>query len=50
MPPGDRHRIKAVSLRIPEDLWTAVKRKAEDRSETALTVVIRKLREYVESD
>jgi hypothetical protein len=48
--PGDRHATKAVSLRIPPDLWLAVKRKAEDRGETVLTAVIRKLREYVEFD
>lgn len=47
---GDRHQVKAVSLRIPTDLWLAVKRKADDRGETALAAVIRKLREYVEQD
>lgn len=47
---GDRHQIKPVSLRIPGDLWAAVKRKAQDRGETALAVVIRKLREYVDYD
>lgn len=47
---GDRHQVKPVSLRIPEGLWAAVKRKAKDRGETALAVVIRKLREYVDYD
>lgn len=50
MAPGDRHVTKAVALRIPPDLWAAVKRKAADRGETVLAAVIRKLREYVEQD
>lgn len=47
---GDRHQVKPVALRIPADLWAAVKRKAKDRGETALAVVIRKLREYIDYD
>lgn len=47
---GDRHQEKPVSLRIPRDLWIAVKHKAADHGETALMVVIRKLREYVDYD
>lgn len=47
---GDRHLTKGVYLRIPPDLWQAVRRKASDRDETALAVVIRKLREYVDYD
>jgi len=35
------------SIRIPDDLWDAVLRIAEDRAETATDVVVRALRRYV---
>lgn len=35
------------SVRVPDDVWDAVKAKAEDRGETVTDVILRALRRYV---
>ncbi len=35
------------TVRIPDELWEAVKKKASDRGETITDVVIRALKRYV---
>jgi hypothetical protein len=35
------------NIRVPDDLWTAAKAKAESRGETVTDVLIRALRRYV---
>ena len=34
-------------VRVPDDLWRAVKRKAEDRGETITDVIVRALKRYL---
>ncbi len=38
------------TIRVPDPLWDAALAKAKGRYETLTTVIIRKLREYVEED
>lgn len=35
------------TLRVPDDLWQAVKEKAKDRDETITDVIIRALKRYL---
>lgn len=35
------------TVRVPDDLWEAVKRKAADRGETVTDVILRALRRYL---
>lgn len=35
------------SVRVPDDLWRAVKRKAADRGETVTEVIIKALKRYL---
>ncbi len=37
-------------VRVPDDLWLAVKKKANDRGETITDVVLRALRRYLRED
>lgn len=38
------------TVRVPDELWNAALEKAQKRYEKLTTVIIRKLREYVEED
>lgn len=40
-------RTPRRSVRIPDDLWDALRRAADDRGETVTDVVLRALRRYV---
>lgn len=40
-------KTKARSVRVPDDLWDAAKRRAEERGETVTDVLIRALTRYV---
>ena len=44
---ADRHRTPVRSVRVPDDLWKAVKRIASDRGETVTEVIVQALRRYV---
>jgi predicted DNA binding CopG/RHH family protein len=35
------------TIRVPEELWQAVKRKAADRGETVTEVILRALKRYL---
>jgi predicted DNA binding CopG/RHH family protein len=35
------------TIRVPDELWEAVKRKASDRGETVTDVILRALRRYL---
>lgn len=37
------------TVRVPDDLWLAVKRKAAQRGETVTDVIVRALRRYIRS-
>lgn len=41
--PATPHR----TVRVPDDLWQAVKRKAADRGETVTDVILRALKRYL---
>lgn len=45
---GDRHRVRARSVRVPDDLWTAFARKVADEDRTIVEVLIRLIRRYLE--
>lgn len=41
--PATPHR----TIRVPDELWDAVKRKAADRGETVTAVILRALKRYL---
>lgn len=47
---GDRHTVKPVTFRPPEDLWAAFKRKVADEGKTVTEVLIRLIRRYVDEE
>jgi hypothetical protein len=40
-------KTKARSVRVPDDLWLAVKVEAERQGETVTDVILRALRRYI---
>ncbi len=44
---ANQPKTPARGVRVPDDLWTAVKAKAEARGETATSVIIKCLERYV---
>jgi len=45
--PPNQPKTPKHGIRVPDDLWQAVKRKAHDRGETITEVVIRALKRYL---
>lgn len=46
--PGDRHRVKAKLVRVPDDLWERFKRKAREEGRTVTEVLIRLIKRYLD--
>lgn len=47
VPPPNQPRTPTHSVRVEQELWDAVKRKAIDRGETITDVIIRALKAYL---
>ena len=45
---GDRHKVKPRTVRVPDDLWAAFRRKVADEDRTITEVLIRLIRRYLE--
>lgn len=47
VPPPNQPATPGRSIRIPDDLWEALRARADERGETVTAVVLRALRLYV---